>query len=242
MAGNGPKNLLKTALRRGGLELQRYDPEDTYAKRRQRRLQSEQVNVVLDVGAHAGEFGQSLRHGGYAERIVSFEPVAEHNRRLQAAAKADRQWTCVQAAVGDHPGETEIHISGNDGFSSSIRPMAALHETAEPSSSYVDSEIVKVVTLDEAVDELVGADDRLMLKVDAQGFESEVLAGAVSTLQRCRLVELELVFVELYEGQAMFAELAAQMGERDFVLTDVEPGFRDRQTSQLLQIDGLFVR
>lgn len=241
MAG-GAKVQIKRALRNIGFELQRFDPDGSFAKRRQQLLESERVDLVIDVGAHAGEYAGSLRHGGYANRILSFEPQAQMFERLRGASSADPLWDCRNQAVGASPGSTTLHVSGNEGFSSSIRPMATIHEEAEPGSSYVDSETVTVVTLDEAIAETPEGSDRLMLKADTQGHESEVLAGAGATLNRCRLVELELVLVELYEGQALFAELVDQMLDRGFLLTDIESGFRDPRTSQLLQVDGLFIR
>ncbi|HEX6754035.1 MAG TPA: FkbM family methyltransferase [Solirubrobacterales bacterium] len=241
MAG-GPTAQIKKALRGVGFELQRFDPDGSFAKRRQRLLASERVDLVIDVGAHAGEYAGSLRHGGYGSRILSFEPQAQMFDRLREASSADPLWDCRNHAVGASRGSTTLHVSGNEGFSSSIRPMAAIHEEAEPESSYVDSESVSVVTLDEAIAEMPEGSDRLMLKVDTQGYESEVLAGAPATLRRCHLVELELVLVELYEGQALFAELVDQMADHGFLLTDIESGFRDPRTSQLLQVDGLFIR
>jgi FkbM family methyltransferase len=235
----GPKAQIKQALRGFGFELQRFDPEGTFAKRRQRLLEAKRIDTVIDVGAHAGEYAGSLRHEGYRGRILSFEPQAQMFERLRGAAEADPLWDCFNQAVGASPGRLTLNVSGNDGFSSSIRPMAAVHEEAEPASSYVDSEEVEVVTLDGAIDAQL---DRSMLKIDTQGYEAEVLAGGEKTLQRCQLVELELVLVELYQGQALFAALVDLMRESGFLLTDVESGFRDPRTAELLQIDGLFLR
>ncbi len=242
MAGRGWKAHLKKRLRSLGLELQRYDLDGTYSKRRRRQLESERVDLVLDVGAHAGEFAQALRHGGYEGKIVSFEPIREHYERLEALAKADRDWSCQRTAIGDHSGEIEIYISGNDGFSSSVREMASAHETADPSSSYVGSEMVEVTTLDRLQGEILDPESRAFLKVDTQGFESEVLAGATEVLRSCRLVELELGFVELYKDQVLFQELVQRAHDAGFALTDLEPGFRDSRTKELLQMDALFIR
>ena len=242
MAGQNTKSTAKALLRRAGFELQRYDPQGSYPKRRQLLLGELAVDTVLDVGAHAGEFGQSLRHAGYERQIVSLEPVGDLYRRLCAIADADGAWAHRQRAVGDRAGRTEIHVSGNDGFSSSIREMASAHEAADPSSAYVGSETVDVTTLDELSGEVLDSTSRVFLKVDTQGYESEVIAGGTATLARCHLVELELGLVELYKGQALFGELVQRMEEEGFSLTDLEPGFRDLQTGQLLQVDALFLR
>ena len=189
MTNPGTKNRIKKTLRSLGFELQRFDPAGSFGKRRQRWIESERVDVAIDVGAHAGEFAGSLRHEGYGGRMISFEPQAEMFRQLELAASDDPLWACRNQAVGSAAGELDLNISGNEGFSSSIRPMAAIHEAAEPGSSYVNSETVEVVTLDEALADSLAPTDRPMLKVDTQGYESEVLAGASETLGQCRLVE-----------------------------------------------------
>ncbi len=33
------------------------------------------INLVLDVGANIGQFGQDLRNAGYEGEIISFEPI-----------------------------------------------------------------------------------------------------------------------------------------------------------------------
>lgn len=239
MTESSIKAATKALVRRTGFEVQRQDPSGSYPKRRQALIEGKGVRTVLDVGAHAGEFGQSLRHHGYRGPIVSFEPVAAQFERLHRVANGDPAWNCRKVAIGDSIGEVEIHISGNDGFSSSIREMDARHEEAEPTSSYVGSETVTIGTLDKERPE--SASIPFFLKVDVQGFESEVLAGAELTLAQCAMIELELGLVELYSGQALFTELVASMAGKGFVLNDIEPGFRDEHSGQLLQVDALFV-
>lgn len=133
-----------------------------------------------------------------------------------------------------------INISGNDGFSSSVRPMTPRHEAGDPRSAYVRTEKVRMQTLDDAVES--DPSQRVFLKVDAQGYEEEVLAGGSKTLSRCHVVELEVAFVELYANQALFGEIVDRMRERWLLLTDLEPGFRDRSSGELLQADAIFVR
>ncbi|MDX6609353.1 MAG: hypothetical protein QOF85_1278 [Solirubrobacterales bacterium] len=235
------RQATKRALRKSGFELRRHRAGATYLARRMERIAAESIDLVVDVGAHAGEYAGSLRHEGYKGPILSFEPQAQMFERLRQAATSDSGWECRRQAVGSSPGSMTLHIAGNDGFSSSLLPMTEAHQQGEPSSAYVDTEEVEVTTLDAALDPGPRA-RRLCLKVDVQGHEAEALAGAASTLARCRIVELELGLVELYEGQALFGELVSTLEQQGLVMADVEPAFNDRQTGQLLQVDALFIR
>jgi FkbM family methyltransferase len=235
------RKATKRALRKSGFELRRYQPGATYLARRMERIAAESIDLVVDVGAHAGEYAGSLRHEGYKGPILSFEPQAQMYERLLHAAAGDPHWECRRQALGASPGTTTLHIAGNDGFSSSVLPMTEAHQKGEPSSTYVAAEEVEVTTLDAALGSNPGA-HRLCLKIDVQGHEAAALAGGASTLARCRVVELELGLVELYEGQALFAELVGELERHGLVMADVEPAFNDRTTGQLLQVDALFIR
>ncbi len=235
------RKATKRALRRAGFELRRYQPGATYLARRMERIAAESIDLVVDVGAHAGEYAGSLRHEGYKGAILSFEPQAQMFERLSHAAAGDPGWECRRMALGAGPGTTTLHIAGNDGFSSSLLPMTEAHHRGEPSSAYVAAEEVEVTTLDAAVASSSAA-QRLCLKIDVQGHEAAALAGATATLARCRIVELELGLVELYEGQALFADLVRRLEQHGLVMADVEPAFNDGTTGQLLQVDALFIR
>ena len=78
------------------------------------------VNCVIDVGAHEGEYAKRLRAGGYAGRIVSFEPVPRAFAELEQAAAGDPDWHVHAVALGREDGTTTMNVV--PGTLSSILP------------------------------------------------------------------------------------------------------------------------
>lgn len=234
------RRLAREGLDRAGLSVRRRG--STLAGERRELLRSGRIGLVVDVGAHHGEYAAAIRREGYRGAIVSFEPIAIQFEQLTAAAAGDPAWTTRNAAVGGEPGRATINVSGNAGFSSSLLEMDEAHRRAVADSAYERSEEVAVVTLD---DELAG-DRRLRsggyLKVDAQGYEGPVLAGAPELLRHCLAVELELSLRTLYEGQMLFGELVELLRGHGFAPTQLEPEFVDPGSGELLQVNGLFRR
>jgi FkbM family methyltransferase len=230
---------VKAAGRRAGVELLRFNPTNSLDAARPLVLRDQRVDLVVDVGANEGQWARELRAEGYRGTIVSFEPLSVAHARLARAARGDAAWIVHRRAVGNYDGQGRLNVAGNDGASSSLLAMAESHERAAPDALYVAQETVSVSRLD-ALD--LPAGGRLMLKLDVQGAERAVLAGAQATLERVRVVECELSLVELYDGQALMAELVELLDRAGFALWGLRPGLADQSRGQLLQVDGLFVR
>ncbi|HMI37695.1 MAG TPA: FkbM family methyltransferase [Steroidobacteraceae bacterium] len=206
-----------------------------------RLLQRFEVDLVLDVGANAGQFARQLRAMGYRHRIVSFEPLAQPFRKLRFNTATIKSWQAVQLALGDTDETRSIHVAGNS-QSSSFLEMLPQHLAAAPKSAYVGTESVTVRRLDSVIDQYCGPRDRMFLKIDTQGFEAAVLRGAPLTLPRCIGVQLEMSIAPLYQGELLLPELIDKMAAHGFALMHLKPGFFDPRTGELLQLDGLFFR
>jgi len=66
-----------------------------------RRLVQDEIDLVLDAGAHDGGFGRALRRAGYRGRIVSFEPFGGPRAGVRRAAARDLAWQVLPYALGD---------------------------------------------------------------------------------------------------------------------------------------------
>jgi FkbM family methyltransferase len=228
-------------LHRIGIDVVRFPGRTSPLGRRMALLRAHRVDQVIDVGANVGQYGRQLRQLGYAGRIVSFEPLAEPFRQLARTAADDADWSVVQAALGEYDGESAMHVAGNV-VSSSLLEMAPLHLSVAPASRYVGEERVTVRRLDSVAPEALLPDRVTFLKLDVQGYEDRVLAGASETLANVVGLQVEMQLAPLYDGAPMLSDTVSRLGDRGFDLMSIEPGFLDVATGRQLAVDGIFFR
>lgn len=230
------KLVLRLGMARADVSIGR----DPYVGRLVRAAQHVGVDTILDVGANVGQFARMVRSAGFEGDMISFEPLQTAHKILARRAGHDPRWQTFNVAVGAEKGTAQINVSANS-FSSSLLPMTETHLRAAPESRVIGSQQVEVTTVADIVTELGLKRDKTLLKIDTQGFEEQVLAGAGDLLNEFAAVQLELSFVELYEGQALFDEGVSRMRDCGLRLWTLETGISD-QHGQLLQCDGLFLR
>ena len=113
-------------------------------------------------------------------------------------------------------------------ISSSVLPMLQSHVDAAAGSQTIGTEVVAVIRLDDVTAGYLRGAKAVLLKVDTQGFEWDVLDGAVETLGKVAAVQLELSLLPLYGGQRLW---------RDYVDEDGRP-----RIPALLRVPGLYRR
>lgn len=207
-------------------------------------LKAHGVDLVFDVGANTGQFAMELQEQGFNHDIVSFEPVPSAYQALCENQKRSLRpnWRiCEQMALGDRDGTVEVNVS-EISVCSSILPIMQSHIDAMPGSRVVHQEKVQMRMLDSVADAYLATRKRPFLKLDVQGFEDAVLAGATKTLEKIVGIQIEVSFVPLYEGGGSFIELYKKLTDLGFVVQDVTPGFVDVRSNALLQADFIFFK
>jgi FkbM family methyltransferase len=205
-------------------------------------LQHHKIELIYDIGANTGQYAMNARREGYNAQIVSFEPLPEAHAQLLINAKDDPHWIIhKRVALGASKGSAMINVSKNS-YSSSILPMLSTHSSAAPESIYVAQVETEVATLDSIFNQYRTKNEKTFLKIDTQGFETEVLKGAKESLPSITGVQLELSIVPLYEGQDLYRYFLDFFEQRGFVLWSILPAFGDSKTGQLLQFDAIFIR
>ena len=224
------------------LKLKKLYPRPSDISHLAKMLACHQVNVVLDIGANVGQFGKELRMAGFAGRIVSFEPLSNAHARLAKTAKADPDWIVApRMAIGSSDALVDIHIA-RDSVSSSVLGMLDAHLEAAPDSAYVGTERVPMRRLGSIASEYLRPGDVPFLKVDVQGYESQVLEGARELLPRVIGLHLELALVPCYNEQPSFGPVVSALGTAGFSLWLLSPGTVNEHTGRQLQVDAVFFR
>jgi FkbM family methyltransferase len=235
------KNIINKLLHFIDIEIQRVNT-DTPHNRLNKALKYFDIDTVLDVGANAGQFGSNLKDVGFKGRIISFEPLQAAYEDLLKKAQKFPDWIIhSRGAVGDIDGEITINISGNS-VSSSILAMNAAHSDAAKDSQYIGSEITNINKIDSVAAQYLKPHNKTFLKIDTQGFEWQVLDGAMQTLPQIQGLLLELSLVELYEGQRLYRDIIKRLEALGFSIWTVERGFTDPSNGRSLQCDIVFFR
>ena len=225
-----------------GFQVQRICPTHTPDLALRELLREYDVDLVLDVGANVGQFASKLIDVGWDGRIVSFEPLSEPYEALVRASAAHPQWELApRCCIGDRSGEIEVHISENS-VASSVLPLAESMDTYSPDARYTASESALMYTLDEAAEPYFKDARRPFLKIDVQGYEEQVLAGAAGIFPRLVGLEIEMSFIELYEGQMLFSEMLRRVESEGFVVHRMVPSFSVVENGRWLQVDVILFR
>ncbi len=132
--------------------------------------------AFIDIGANFGLYTCIIGRQGLAERLIAFEPNRAVIGRLQEHIDRNgvRGVEIHETAVGATPHKAAL-VLGAPGFDA-LTSVAAASAEAEKSDEAID-----VITLD---DTLSFAGQPLVFKIDVEGYELEVLAGAKEIFAR----------------------------------------------------------
>jgi FkbM family methyltransferase len=157
------------------------------------------ARTAIDVGAHVGLWSMHLAK--HFERLECFEPHPLHadcwHRNMDHAAPHRSQVELHQCALGAVPGRVFLSSNLESSGDTFVEPQGAPHENAGRERIEVP-----MFRLDQ-----YGYRDVDFLKVDCEGYEQNVLVGAIDLL----LAWKPVVCVE--QKGRMFAKYGTQPGE-----------------------------
>jgi FkbM family methyltransferase len=162
------------------------------------------LKCVVDVGANVGEWSIGIASLTKAKKIIAFEPVPEVFMRLKEKTKLFPQIYCKNTALGSSTGETKMNVGSITELSSILtlrQELGSLHGVNPENFQQV---VVPITTLDQELEE---EKEISLLKIDVEGYESEVLAGAKAVLNRTKVLIIEITYAPYYHGDNQFTTL-----------------------------------
>jgi FkbM family methyltransferase len=185
--------------------------------------------VIVDIGAHAGQFSKLFARMAPAGHVYAFEPSAYARSIMEPALRVNRirNVTLTPAGLSDAAGRLTLHTplkrSSALGYG-----VAHLGEASAATTATID-QAVELTTLDDFV-ALRGLARLDLIKADVEGWELRALKGGQAALRRFQpALYLEIDDVLLTRAGdspgALFDWLGA-LGYRGFSTPDLKPAAR----------------
>lgn len=191
-------------------------------------LSSEPVTTVIDAGANVGNLTAYYRAAFPQARVFAFEPGDEASAKFAQRFADDPMVTLDRRAISRDGAPAVFH-------SNELSVLSSLLPSAQKSERYM-GEVAhrsRSVTVETVSFDAFAASKQLdridVLKMDIQGAEGEALHGASGLLSRAaiRLIYTEVLFGDLYDGQAYFHDVSGllyQYGYKLFGLYNLVQG------------------
>jgi len=194
--------------------------------------------TVIDVGANAGQFSVAVSKGFPRAALFPVEPDPATAEVLRSNVPAAVAANISVTAVGERVGTIEFQVNA-DSQVSSVLPLGDDRKLSFPGSSVQRMMSVPLTTLDA----LFGARALaapVLLKIDVQGYEDRVIAGATVFLQKVRWVVMEVSFARLYEGEKDFPSMLALMSGQGFRFVRPLNFHTVGKSGAIIEMDALF--
>ena len=192
--------------------------------------------VIFDVGANKGQSVERFRNYLPKAKIYSFEPYVPVFEILKEKEKKDQNLKCFNFGLGSTKGIFPFYRNPDSG-SNSFYKINIKRESFALSNSKVGKKNHNITTPKEvlefnskttvSVDTLnnfckkQGIKKIDILKIDTQGFEAEVLKGASNMLKNIFIIELEIIFSDIYKKSSSIGVIESLLSNYGFNLWEI---------------------
>lgn len=171
---------------------------------------------VIHIGGHDGEERVWYKAQGFTP-VIWFEPNVNLFPRLTANIKEYPGNVAYNLGVHDTLKEAFLHISSNDGQSSSLLPLGT-HKIHAPHVRYVQEQKIKLTRMDDFIKEKnINIKDYNFLNLDIQGVELNAIKSFGKLIEAFDYVYVEVNEAELYVGCSLLPDVDAYLGSFGFI-------------------------
>jgi FkbM family methyltransferase len=190
------------------------------------------IDLILDVGANAGQTYESFRWAGFKGPICSFEPNPAMFKQLQG--QPGYQWQRLPYALSSQTGQAKFFITDCDNANGLQAPLGKRKVTGEIN--------VQTYRLDELWPLEKFSARNVFLKIDTEGHDLEVVKGASGVLDRIQLIMVETGPLPRYQGEPPFPVIVNFMNDLGFSICRAEKNSYNAGMGMDTALDVVFAR
>jgi FkbM family methyltransferase len=227
------KQLFKQILKFFGLNITRLNKELsnlTFDEIYLNFLKISDNPIIFDVGANEGQSINRFKKIYRSSIIHSFEPSKKIFGKLRKNFENEQNVYLNNCGLGNEIGFKQFNLAKQSGassfhnFNSNSRWLKKRSKQFNTSrDNFTEIETVKINTLDEycSKNNIQKID---ILKIDTQGYEDEVLKGALNTIKEGKIsaIEFEIILDDVYKKRFSFYELEKIFINYNFRLCGVD--------------------
>jgi FkbM family methyltransferase len=190
---------------------------------------------IIDAGANRGQWAQIATCVFPRALLHLIEPQEACRAELDALA-VSRGFAEVHAVAVTRPGADRLVMTGATAGSTGAH---VLRGSVDRSDGFA----VPATTIDALLADELRETDRVLLKLDVEGHELDVLAGAADVLPRVEVIVTEVQFFACDgSDDPMFMEVASAITDLGYVLYDFAALGSSGRDGRLRMGDVVFVR
>jgi FkbM family methyltransferase len=202
-------------------------------------LKEMEIRTFIDIGACIGEYIDYCHNMWPDAKIYAFEPMAGC---LSLLKEKGRKWgniTVYNFALGNRRGESVFYQSSYPP-SSSVLKMGNLHKTEFPHTAKLIRKKIKIELLDDVFKHICLEKD-IFIKMDTQGFEDRIIKGGSEIFKQAKIIQTEVSFKKLYEGQHLFDEIYQSLNKLGFIFAGIRNQIKSPKNGSILQAHAYFI-
>lgn len=212
------------------------------------------INTIIDVGANIGQFSTKIINLNYKNELILVEPtkktfgVLKKNILKLNKRKEIKNIEFHNLALGLKTSEEYIHKSTRGEGMGDMNSLLKISESGEKlvkNSKQIDKELVQVVNINEFLKQKINLQNNIMLKLDIEGLDFALLKNIdFEILKKITFIMIEVHMHDniFFEGQS--GDLIAVnnfLVSNNFILYNIDPGWSNKPTGQLIFSDCLYV-
>ncbi len=188
------------------------------------------IDILLDVGSNKGQFSVLLLNYFPRAKIHSFEP--QRSAMYIQRKILPKNTTFYNLCLGNKNSVMNLNVTKKKDSSSLLSPKHLKKSIYE----VIQKIEVKVKKLDDLLS--LPSKQKIIMKLDVQGYEKEVLMGAIKNLKKIDYILVELSSSSVYKKQSTKRNIVKFLKNNNFfLLKELNKG---SITKNIYQTDCLF--